>query len=197
MPILTALWFLTTAASIQGSPHYHVLLIGVPHPNCSVYLPLSGVSKDLACLAAVLENNWNVPASDVTIEMDPKNTTKQGIKDLIKTKLIDPCKGKDDVVYFGYAGHGDQAVDLTKLTKMSQAIVPSDARVLDVDKPEKGVKKGEVDPDSLLTGPEIGALFDGLKGKTDNVTLTFDSCHSGQITRGRYVARGATANPAR
>ena len=74
--------------------------------------------------------------------------------------------------------------------------MPSDTRLLDVDEPAKGVKKGEVDPDSVLTGPEIGALFDGLKGKTDNVTLTFDSCHSGEITRGTFIARGPTANPA-
>jgi len=178
----------------QDQQHYHVLLVGVPQPAGSLFPNLSAVDKDLKGLALVLEKNWHVPADSVVIEDSSERTTKQGIVDLIQKTLIEPCK-KGDVVYFGYSGHGYQVFDDSKPAKLSQAIVPADVRYLGADDPKRGLKQGEVDPDSLLTGPEIGKLFDPLKNVTSNVTLTFDCCHSGQITRGAFRARGAD-NPA-
>ncbi|MHB8635371.1 MAG: caspase family protein [Fimbriimonadaceae bacterium] len=195
MILFSALAFLFASAPQPAAPRYHVLLVGVPSPACPDFQPLAGVQVDLDSLQVVLEKSWHIPAGDIVKVTEPALTTKKAIVGLIRSKLIDEC-GQNDVVYFGYAGHGFQVVDMSKATRLSQAIVPSDARDLAADEPAKGLRKGEVDPDSLITGPEIGALFDQLKGKTDNVTLTFDSCHSGEITRGSFIARGPIQNPA-
>lgn len=149
------------------------------------------------CLAKVLEDNWHVPKDAIEIVTDHGKTGKQNIKDLIQKQLIDPCS-PGDVVVFAYAGHGFQVFDDSKSTKLSQALVPADARNLAAPDPKRGLEKGDVDPDSLLTGPEIGALFDAFKEPahlTSNVTLIIDACHSGSITRGSFIARGLT-NPA-
>src|SRR5579862_3340903 len=180
MLLLNVLSLIVAGATRHPATHYHVLLIGVPKPESSHFVQLDTVDSDLHGLALVLEKNWSVPTESVVIEDAHDKTTKQGILDLIKKTLIEPC-GKDDVVYFGFSGHGFQVFDASKATKLSQAIVPADGHDLTADAPAKKLLKGDVDPDSLITGPEIGRLFDQLKDKTTNVTLTFDSCNSGQI----------------
>ncbi len=203
MAFLAFVSFLLAAHSRVGGPsvdrqvskRYHVLLIGVPEPNGTLFGKLDAVQGDLEALAKVLEDNWHVPKGAVVIEIAHGKTTKQGIVDLINKDLVQPCKDQNDVVYFGFSGHGYQVFDESKPTKQSQAIVPADVRYLSKDDEKRGLKAGEVEPESLLTGPEIGKLFDALKNVTENVTLTFDSCHSGSITRGTFKARGRN-NPA-
>src|SRR3954471_19299617 len=117
MMLLGALTLLLLSAPARPAPHYHVLLVAVPHPECDCFPVLGAARGDVEALAEVLEKSWNVPKTDVTVVFDPKSTTKQAIKDLIRSKLIDPCTGPDDVVYFGFVGHGFQVVDLSKPTK--------------------------------------------------------------------------------
>src|ERR1035438_10448360 len=101
MTLLSAICLLASSAFQGSGPRYHVLLPGVPEPGCPGFPKLGAVQSDLEALAFVLEQSWHVPKADVTIATDPKDTTKAGIKKLIQDKLIDPCKDKDDVVYFG------------------------------------------------------------------------------------------------
>jgi len=202
--ILAQLLALTGVPS--GPPQYHVLLIGVPQPGVEAavrtargYFPaLRTVDSDLGKLAAVLEDRWSVPKQAVTIDTDPKDTTKAGILGLIESKLIEPCK-PDDVVFFGFVGHGLQIPDLSKRWLVSQAIAtadvaeldPSDPRVTSTQVTPNPFVAGDPDPSTLISGAEIGAEFAKLKKITPNVTLAFDCCHSGVLTRGAYVSRGA------
>ena len=168
-----------------SAPVYRVLLVGIGPYKGAKFGPLSG-DKDVRMLADVLQARWQVPEGSIRILDKPENTTKAAIVAAIREHLVEPA-ARGDVIYFAFAGHGTQVPDPRKPTGLSQAIVPIDARFL---------PGGDIDPSSLLTGPEIGRLFDGLKAKgVTNVTLSFDSCHSGSVTRGACRVRGV-ANPA-
>ena len=86
---------------------------------------------------------------------------------------------------FFYAGHGSQRVNSladVKLNHLDQTIVPADANA------------GQFD----IRNTELAALFDRLIDKGATLTLIFDSCHSGSITRGETVPtkkRWAQADP--
>ncbi len=191
---LLAVWLLSLAAALSyGETHYRVLLVGLGAYSDSDFAPLRG-ADDMVRIREVLQAAWKVPADSITVLTSAKDTTKQAILGAIQTRLIDPAQ-PGDAILFVFSGHGTQVLDPSKPTGVSQAIVPVDLKRVSKDDPARGLQKGEVDPTSLITGPEIGKLFDPLKAKgVVNVTLIFDSCHSGSITRGTCVAKGVS-NP--
>ncbi|MCO5296805.1 MAG: caspase family protein [Fimbriimonadaceae bacterium] len=174
-------------------PRFRVLLVGIGPYTGGRFGPLRG-DKDVARIAEILETRWKVPEEQIRLLNTPSETTKSAILAAFRKHLVEPAQ-PGDVLYFGYAGHGTQIPDPSKPTGLSQAIVPIDVRLVARDD-AKGNHVGDVDPDSLITGPEIGRLLDALRAKgVSNVTLTFDCCHSGSLTRGACRARGVS-NPA-
>ncbi len=174
------------AFSNPPRPTYRVLLVGIGKYSDRRFSELDG-DKDVEMIAKVLTDSWGVnEKEEITVLNQPENTTKAKIMQAMQEKLVDPAK-KGDVIYFGYSGHGCQVVDKTKPTGLSQAIVPIDLQ---------REANGDLKTSSLITGPEIGAVLKQLKDKgVTNVTLTFDSCHSGSVTRGLIRPKGAD-NPA-
>ncbi|HEY9678758.1 MAG TPA: caspase family protein [Drouetiella sp.] len=98
--------------------------------------------------------------------------TKQAIIDGFKSQLIENAKKHPDAMfYFQYSGHGSRWRDPDGGDEdgFDETIVPADSRT----------------PDHFdLTDKEIAPLVGELTKYTSNAILTFDCCHSGDITRG-------------
>lgn len=114
-----------------------------------------------------------------------REATKEGI--LAYFRALQTKLKEGDIVYIHYSGHGQQVMDDNKdeLDKLDEAIVPYDSP----QKFQKGIYEGE----KLIRDDLIGELTDRLRlkcGKSGQVILVLDSCHSGTGTRGPGKARG-------
>jgi hypothetical protein len=142
---------------------------------------LDGAVNDVRSMAAMLESP-KYGFTDVRLLLDAA-ATRAGILAAIEKLIQDTRPG--DVVVFFYAGHGSQRVNSladVKLNHLDQTIVPADANA------------GQFD----IRNTELAALFDRLIDRGATLTLIFDSCHSGSITRGETAPtkkRWAQADP--
>jgi hypothetical protein len=142
---------------------------------------LDGSVNDATAMAAMLRNA-KYGFSDVRLLRNDE-ATHDAILAAIERLIDDTRPG--DVVVFYYAGHGSQRVNSladVKLNRLDQTIVPADANA------------GQFD----IRNTELAALFDRLLDKGAELTLIFDSCHSGSITRGETAPakrRWAAADP--
>jgi hypothetical protein len=125
--------------------------------------------------------------ADIKVLTRREETTHQGIVNTFRSFLIEPTR-PGDTVYFHYSGHGSQIPDTNtpdnprigdELDGLDECLVPSDY----VSR-KNGVNN--------IRDDEIEALLDKLRDKNPaNITLTFDSCFAGTITRaGRLTVRG-------
>jgi hypothetical protein len=142
---------------------------------------LDGSANDAQGMAAMLRSG-KYGFTDVRL-LRNADATRDGILAAIEQLIADAQRG--DVVVFYYAGHGSQRVNSladVKLNRLDQTIVPADANA------------GQFD----IRNTELAALFDRLLDKGVQLTLIFDSCHSGSITRGETAPakrRWAAADP--
>jgi uncharacterized caspase-like protein len=142
---------------------------------------LDGAVNDARSMAATLKSP-KYAFTDVRILVDAE-ATRAGVLAAIERLIQDTRPG--DVIVFFYAGHGSQRVNSladVKLNHLDQTIVPADANA------------GQFD----IRNTELAALFDRLIDKGASLTLIFDSCHSGSITRGETAPtkkRWAQADP--
>ena len=141
---------------------------------------LDGSVNDAESIAALLRGRFHF--DDVRLLTNTR-ATRAGMLGAIRQLIHDSRRG--DVVVFYYAGHGSQRVNSLadiKLNHLDQTIVPVDANA------------GQFD----IRNTELAGLFDELVDKGASLTLIFDSCHSGSITRGETVPtkkRWAAADP--
>lgn len=178
----------TLAATLVGSlaiaqqaPRWHVLLVGVDHYRGNAFPSLPGSDLDVKEIASALERSWRVPPASVKLLTGPAETTKENILTQFNNWIINPAT-PGDIVVFAFCGHGSQVPDPHKGSLISEVILPTDAAC---------DSSGDLSPQTTITGPEIGKLLDELKGKgVANVTLFFDSCNSGSVTRGLFTSRG-------
>jgi hypothetical protein len=86
--------------------------------------------------------------------------------------------GKDDIVVIYFSGHGSRMRDREEIGDKGwdETIMPCDS----------GRKP---DPNWDITDDEIYVYLKQLAAKTPYITLIFDSCHSGTITRDAFGAR--------
>jgi hypothetical protein len=149
-------------------------------------------SHDLESMAEVLINNFQFDPADIKIISDtpvevngqtipPTAPTHQTITSTFRAFLIEQARPKD-IVFFYFAGHGSQIKDtapIDELDERDETLVPSDYAARD-------------DGSNDIRDDEINELLVDL-GQTEpsNVTMAFDSCHSGTATRGDYnLGRG-------
>lgn len=87
--------------------------------------------------------------------------------------------GKGDFVYLHFSGHGSQQPakegDNTETDGLDELFLPAD-----VGKWNDSVGK----VDNALVDDEIGEAIDAIRNKGAFVWAVFDSCHSGEVTRG-------------
>ena len=154
----------------------HALLIGVnQYPNLGEEYRLWGCVNDARLVGQVLQDRFGFPAENVTLLLD-EQATQVGIRSAFDalTRRV----GEDDIVVFHFSGHGSRrpSTDPSEATGKDSTIMPHDSgrRPLpNLDIPDK----------------EINGWLETLTAKTHNVTMIFDCCHSGTITRDAFGDR--------
>lgn len=143
------------------------LLIGIDaYPKIR---QLSGCVNDVRLMRAILQDNFGfVPDSITVLEND--QATRVAI--LAAFDALIAATGRDDIVVIHYAGHGSQMTDLEgdEPSGYDSTIMPFDT-------------EGWQGDNRDITDDEIGLKLDALGAQTSYITLIFDSCHSGTITR--------------
>ena len=141
---------------------------------------LDGAVNDAEAVRDLLRDRFNFNAAHIHL-LEDTAATRAHIIGAIEQLVTEAQPG--DVVVFYFAGHGSQRVNSGSLpTGYDQTIVPADANT------------GVFD----IRNKELARLFGPLVRKGVTLTLIFDSCHSGAITRGleaRYKARWAAMDP--
>jgi len=131
---------------------------------------LEGSVNDAQAMRDLLRARFGFDSAHIRL-LEDTAATRAHIIDAIR-QLTEEAQPGDVVVVF-YAGHGSQRVNsLSRPTKLDQTIVPADANA------------GVFD----IRNKELARLFTPLVEKGVALTLIFDSCHSGGITRGISVA---------
>jgi hypothetical protein len=155
------------------------LLIGIDHyPN---FRQLSGCINDVQAMAQILVEYFNFPESNVLQLLDDA-ATQEGIRVSWEQMLM--RVGKGDIVVVQFSGHGSQMRDREgdEADGWDETIVPYDS----------GRRKI---PNRDISDDEIYLWLQRLTAITPNITLIFDCCHSGTITRDPFGDTARWAPP--
>jgi len=169
-----------TLAHPALAAHKRALLIGVhnyEHGPNSVFADLN-TGSDVQVIRQTLIDKFGFAPADIVTLTSASQTTRQSIVDTFRKVLIDGVR-PGDVLYFHYSGHGSQVADPKEPTGLDETIVPSD---------------WETDGSKDIRDKELGSLISqAVAEHPSSFLLTFDSCHSGTITRGgRMMVRGVS-----
>jgi len=142
---------------------------------------LEGSVNDIQAVGDLLRARFGFESAHITFLLDTAATRE---RILAAIRRLGDAAQPGDVVLFYYAGHGSQRRNSlsARPTKVDQTIVPVDANAGVFDVRDK----------------ELARLFGALVNKGVALTLIFDSCHSGAITRGipvAYKERWAALDP--
>jgi hypothetical protein len=158
------------------------LLVGInQYPNLEPRYQLSGCVNDGSLMADILRNHFGFPEANLTVLTDAE-ATRDGILNALDTLVTETYAG--DIIAIYYSGHGSQRTDLEgdEPDGLDETIVPYDS--------------GRHDhPNRDITDDEIYLRLLGLAEKTPHVTLIFDCCHSGTITRDAFGAKERWIEP--
>lgn len=161
----------------ETTPKKHALLIGIDeYSNYEAQYQLRGCVNDAKLMKSVLVDHFNFNESNIT-ELHNAAASQKGILDAMEN-LVNHI-GKDDIVVFHYSGHGSQrkSADTTEGTGMNSTICTADSGYMDPY------------PNLDIIDNEINEWLQCLTKKTRYISLTFDCCHSGTITRDALGAR--------
>lgn len=165
----------TTMAEPAAAPNKRALLIGInKYPNLPAYSQLRGCVNDVQLVKQTLETSFHFSPDNIVVLSDGQ-ATAQGIRDAME-KLVADCQ-QDDIVVFHFSGHGSQmAAEGDKPRGYDESIMPYDSGRMN---PMFPVQVAPCD----IRDTYIQRWLSRLTAKTSHVTLIFDSCHSGSITR--------------
>lgn len=160
---------------ISVSTNKRALLIGVnKYPNLPDFSQLRGCVNDVEVMKQTLETSFHFPPENITMLCDEQATGQQ--MRAAMDRLVADCQ-PDDIVVFHFSGHGSRMVAVgDKPAGYDESIMPSDSGRMNPAWPR------QVAPCDIRD-TEIQEWLSRLTQKTSNVTLIFDSCHSGSITR--------------
>ena len=175
---------------VAAAPKKRALLVGVngyerTKPGEDWWNLNSG--PDVEAMRQVLAGKFQFKEDEIKVLKTQQETTRESIVAAFRSFLIEPAQ-PGDIIYFHYSGHGGQVPDVKgpgnpfvgdELDGLDEALIPSDY-----------VSKN--DGSKSLRDDEISILLGELRKKGPaSVTLSFDSCFSGTITRGgRHKVRG-------
>lgn len=152
----------------------HALIVGI-----SDYAPkgpnkgdLPGVADEARAMQALLISAFGFQPENVRLL-----TSLDATADRIRKEMAAMAEraGENDAVFFYYSGHGTQIPDLDgdEDDGWDEAICPSDL------KPKLMTRRDQLK--LYITDDEIATML--ARFKTKNVTVMFDSCHSGTAVR--------------
>jgi len=140
--------------------------------------------RDIAQIAAALKSNFGFKDEDIislTSVPSPGHTTRVAILSALYKLISETQAG--DIVYVHFSGHGSQVLDPDKPDGLDSTIVPADYRV----------NQSSEQTSNEISGKTIGQILLKLQQKRPaQITLSFDCCHSGDISRGAAKKRGLT-----
>ncbi len=155
----------------------HALLIGIDHYACATVPDLGGAVNDVHALAALLQQRFHVPPSQISM-LTNEAATVAGVKQAIRQQLLAPVRAhvqqhpdaEPPTVLLHFSGHGSQAPDPTgqKPSGLDETLVCHDSRLPNI---------------YDLKDWELGQLLDEVGQQTENITVVLDCCHSGSGTR--------------
>lgn len=143
------------------------LLIGINrYPKV---IQLRGCINDIDLMAGILNDNFGFPDKNIQLLKD-EQATREGILEAMYG-LVERVM-ENDIVVVHYSGHGSRRRDFEgdEPDGYDETIVPYDSGRAPY-------------PNLDITDDEIHAWLLKLTKNTDYVSLIFDSCHSGSITR--------------
>lgn len=185
---LLFLFTLLLSSLVHAQKETHALLIAAHGYTAESKWSELGVSTltDMQLIKDALTNK-GVPEKNIII-LD-SNTTKETIANTILNCLI-PALKPGDVVMLHYSGHGYQIPDNNKdeLDGLDEALVPINAKF------DGGRRKDEKFYENYLRDDELNKLLEQIRiklGKTGDLFVSIDACHSGTSTRGLGPSRGA------
>lgn len=148
----------------------HALLIGVDRYSLlEDRYQLAGCVNDARLIASVLTARYGFEPSNL-IELHDESATREAILSGMST-LVERVD-HDDIVVFHFSGHGSRRTTANpeKSGGKDSTIMPHDSG-------------RHPEPNRDILDDEIHAWLQKLAEKTRYITLTFDCCHSGTITR--------------
>lgn len=154
----------------------HALLIGIDqYPNFPRQNQLHGCVHDITAMGRVLTEHFRFPPANLQWLVNGE-ATRDGILSAMG-QMLDTVDD-DEVVVVHFSGHGSQVLDIDgdEADGYDETIVPYDSG--------RGNSRNRD-----ITDDEIGVWLRRLGERTPRVTLIFDSCHSGTITRDPFAAR--------
>ncbi len=160
------------------------LLIGInKYQNFPLQFQLSGCVNDIDMMANILEENFSFPNGNI-VKLRDEAATRDGI--LAAFKRLSSCIMDNDAVVVHYCGHGSQMRDREgdEPDGWDETIVPYDSGRSPY-------------PNRDITDDEIYLWLLELTGRTTNVTLIFDCCHSGTIARDVFGTKSRWVEPDR
>ena len=162
----------------QGS----ALLIGINrYPLLAPHSQLYGCVNDVELMAHILQENFGFQAGCITLLKD-EFATRDAILQALDTLLEQT--GKEDIIVIHYSGHGSQMTDREgdEPDGLDETIVPYDS--------------GRTPHENRdITDDEIYLRLLKLTQVTLYVTLLFDCCHSGTISRDPFGAKSRWVEP--
>ncbi len=163
----------------QAAATRRALLIGIEdYPSLTT---LHGCINDVRLMRAILQDSFGFPTENIT-SLENAQATRDGI--LAAFDALIAATGHDDIVVIHYAGHGSQMTDLEgdEPSGLDSTIMPFDS-------------EGWQGKNRDITDDEIALKLSALGERTSYITLIFDSCHSGTITRDALGVGGRSMPP--
>lgn len=166
-------------ASAQGTPvEKFALLVGIDKYKVN---PLSSCVQDVVDMKQVLIEKFGFKESQI-VTLKDEEATRERILTNFREHLIKNAElHRNAVIVFHFSGHGSTTPDLNGDEKLTDPNDTTDETIVPFD----GGGRAAADTSGAfdILDDEIAELVTELTKYTPNVTLIFDSCHSGTVTR--------------
>ncbi len=136
---------------------------------------LQGCRNDMEAMYGIIKSKFNFSAPNIDTLADEAATRDAILKAL--NNLLLKCK-PGDVAFIYYAGHGSQvrnSLSTNKVDMMDETIVPADTW-------KEGVRD--------IRDKELSKIFNAFIDNKIKLTVIFDCCHSGSISKGPNLKPG-------
>jgi hypothetical protein len=178
--------FITIPLSVFSQNEY-ALLIGINHyappenyvPSTNIgrldFKNLDGCINDVNAIYSVITSRFQFSAPNIDTLLDNRATRENILKAM--DALFEKCKSGDIALIY-YSGHGSRvrnSLSANKADKYDETVVPSDTW-------KEGIRD--------IRDKELSKRFNRFLDKKIKLTVIFDCCNSGSISRGPNLVRG-------